>query len=61
MTNEQIESEIEDLIELFDNPLPKGKKYKSKEEMFHYLRVKIKYTLFDLEATRRELIVARKK
>ena len=54
MTSEKIKSEVVGLIELFDGPAPIGAGYKDLDEMLQYLRVKIKYVLFDVEATRRE-------
>ncbi len=54
MTDKKIKSEVVGLIELFDGPAPIGVGYKDLDEMLQYLRVKIKYALFDIEATRRE-------
>ena len=55
MTSEQTKLEVLELIELFDGPLPEGKECKKLDDMFQHLRVRIKYNLLDLEATRREL------
>lgn len=51
MKRSKITSQVTDLIKLFGSTPSKNDDL---EELFLYLRVNIKYTLLDLEATRRE-------
>jgi hypothetical protein len=46
--------EFNELIQIFPGELP-AKSSAKKSELLYYLRLVIKYTLFDLEATKREL------
>ena len=53
VTCEQVKTKVEELIGIVDRTKP-VKTTSSLEDLFAYLRTKIVYTLFDLEATRRE-------
>lgn len=63
MTNDEIVAELKSVVALFgkvgrraDTELPKSKKYKTDKlkEVLAYLRICVKYTLFEKEAQNRE-------
>jgi len=54
MKEKEVWKEVSELINKLD-PIPLSASHGSLKELLAFLRVKIVYTVFDLEATRREL------
>jgi len=55
MKESDVKFQVEELIILLDGNKCRFKKSETVKELFTLLRTIIKYTMFDLEATRREL------